>query len=102
MNPPLRQKWALFVLPHSRNRLWPYFCLALMLALVVLQFTKYAHIHFLLVMLIVTLMAYERWAFAELFAEQRSCLEAFEKGTPPKCAPDPSPQTPAIRIARPV
>jgi hypothetical protein len=32
-------------------------------------------------MLVVTLMAYERWAFAELFAEQKRHLDAFEKQT---------------------
>jgi hypothetical protein len=72
MNAKFRRKWALFVLQHSRPRLWLFFCLLLTAALVILQFTKYAHFHFLLVMLVVTLMAYERLAFAELFAEQKS------------------------------
>jgi hypothetical protein len=46
----------------------------LALVLLVLQFTKYAHLHFLLVMAVVTLMAYERLAFAELFAHQKSSI----------------------------
>ena len=54
------------------------FCLQLTAALIILQFTKYAHFHFLLVMLVVTLMAYERLAFAELFAEQQSRIGALE------------------------
>ena len=81
MKPPLRQRWALFVLRYSRSPIWPYSCLVLTLVLIVLQFTRFAHFHFLLVMLVVTLMAYARWAFAELFAEQNSRLETFEKRT---------------------
>jgi hypothetical protein len=80
MKTPLRQRWALFVLRYSRSRIWPYFCLLLTLALVVLQFTRYAHVHFLLVMAVVTLMAYERLAFAELFAQQRSRIAELENG----------------------
>ena len=78
MTATLRRKWALFVLEHSHPRLWLYFCLLLTAALIILQFTKYAHFHFLLVMLVVTLMAYERLAFAELFAEQQSRIGALE------------------------
>ena len=79
MNIPLRHQWALFVLRHSRSRIWPYGCLLITLTLIVLQFTKYAHFHFLLVMLVVTLMAYERLAFAELFAEQKKRIETLER-----------------------
>jgi hypothetical protein len=50
----------------------------LTLVLVVLQFTKYAHLHFLLVMAVVTLMAYERVAFAELSAHQKSRIVSLE------------------------
>jgi hypothetical protein len=78
MKTPLRQKWALFVLRYSRSPIWPYSCLVLTLGLVALQFTKYAHFHFLLVMVVLTLMAYERWAFAELFAGQKRRIEALE------------------------
>jgi hypothetical protein len=62
----------------SHARLWLYFCLLLTAAPTILQFTKYAHVHFLLDMLVATVMAYERLAFAELFAEQKIRVGAFE------------------------
>ncbi len=68
----------MFVLTHSRCRVWPYFCLVLTVTLVVLQFTKHARVHFLLVMLVVTLMAFERLAFAELFAANQAQMNQKE------------------------
>ena len=65
-----RQRWAMFVSRHSRGRVWPYFCLLLTIALIVLQFTRYSRIHFLLIMLVVTLLSFERLAFAELLADR--------------------------------
>src|SRR3989442_10003422 len=92
MNATLRRKWALFFLQHSHPRLWLSFCLLLTAALISLQLTKYAHFHFLLVMLVVTLIAYERLAFAELFAEQKRRIDALEKQTKkPNKAPEPTP-----------
>ncbi len=79
MKTPLLQRWAKFVLAHSRCRVWPYFCLALTATLVALQFTKYARGHFLLVMLVVTLMAFERLAFAELFAANQAQIDKTEQ-----------------------
>ena len=66
---------------YSHPRLWLYFCLLLTAALIVLQFTKYAHFHFLLVMVVLTLMAYERLAFAELVADQRKRIDDLEGRT---------------------
>ena len=65
-----RQAWAIFVSKHSRGRTWPYFCLLLTITLAVLQFTPYARIHFLLIMMPVTGWSFERLAFAELLAER--------------------------------
>jgi hypothetical protein len=79
----LRRKWAFFVLKHSHPRLWLHFCLLLTATLIILQFTKYARVHFLLVMLVATLMAYERLAFAELFAEQKIRIDALEDAKTP-------------------
>jgi hypothetical protein len=76
MTATFRRKWALFVLEHSYPRLWLSFCLLLTAGLIILQFTKYAHVHFLLIMLVATVMVYERLAFAELFAEQKTRLNA--------------------------
>jgi hypothetical protein len=78
MTATFRRKWAFFVIQHSHPRVWLYFCALLTTALILLQFTKHAHVHFLLVMLVVTLMAYERLAFAELFAEQKISIDALE------------------------
>jgi hypothetical protein len=58
----------MFVQRYSRWPICPYSSLFLTVALVILQFTKYAHIHFLLIMLPVTLLLFERLAFAELLA----------------------------------
>jgi hypothetical protein len=78
MTAKLRRKWALIVLEHSHPRLWLCFCLLLTAALIILQFTRYARFHFLLVMLVTTVMAFERLAFAELFAEQRVRMDGLE------------------------
>jgi hypothetical protein len=78
MNIPFRQRWALFVIRYARPKAWLYFCTILTLTLVALQFTRYARIHFLLVMLVLTLMAFERLAFAELFATQQRRIDALE------------------------
>jgi hypothetical protein len=78
MNIPLRQRWALFVIRYSRPKAWLYFCLILTLALGAVQFKKYVRIHFLLVMIVPTLMAFERLALAELFATQQRRIEALE------------------------
>ncbi len=64
----LRQRWATFVLKYSRWRICPYSSLLLTIVLVIMQFTNYARPHFLLMMLLLTLMLFERLAFAELFA----------------------------------
>ena len=65
-----RQRWALFVSKHSRGRAWPYFCLLLTLTLAVLQFTRFARVHFLLIMVPVTAWVFERLAFTELLSER--------------------------------
>ena len=62
MSITLRRKWAVFVLRYSYPRLWLSFCTLLTATLVVLQFTRYAHFHFLLVMMVLILMDYERLA----------------------------------------
>lgn len=64
----LGQRWATFVLKHSRWGICPYSSLSLTLFLLILQFTRYAHPHFLLIMLLLTLLFFERLAFAELLA----------------------------------
>jgi hypothetical protein len=75
----LLRRWIEFVRKYSQSRVWPYACLLLTLALVVLQFTDYAHFHFLLVMLVVTLMAFERLAFTELLAEKDKTIEELKR-----------------------
>jgi hypothetical protein len=72
MKTSLLQRWAAFVYKRSLSRVWPYACLLLTIVLCVLQilcilhFTEHSHIHFLLIMLVVTLMAFERLGFSEL------------------------------------
>ena len=78
MNILLRHRWILFVARYSKTRIWPYTCLILTVLLIVLEFTKYAHFHFLLVMAVLTLMAYERLAFTELLAERDKEIEALK------------------------
>lgn len=70
MNRRLLRRWASFVLRHSLTPVWPYFCLLLTLSLLALEFTPYAHFHFLLIAALLTLMAFERWGFAQLLAEK--------------------------------
>jgi hypothetical protein len=77
----LLRRWIEFVRMYSQSRAWPYGCLLLTVALIVLQFTVYAHIHFLLVMLVVTLMAFERLAFTELLAEKDQTIEELKART---------------------
>ena len=78
MNSLPRHRWILFVARYSKTRIWPYTCLMLTVLLVILQFTKYAHFHFLLVMVVLTVMAYERLAFTELLAEKEREIEALK------------------------
>lgn len=75
---PLRQKWATFVQHHSRWRACPYCSLLLTLLLLILQFTKYAHFHFLLMMILLTIMLFERLAFAELLAARDSEIKRLQ------------------------
>jgi len=75
MKPPLRHRWALFVQRHSQGPAWPYACLLLTVILCILQFTKYAHLHFLLIMMVLTVMSFERWAFAELLTARDREIE---------------------------
>jgi hypothetical protein len=77
----LLHRWIEFVRKYSKSRVWPYACLTLTLALAVLEFTKYAHVHFLLVMVVVTMMAFERLAFTELLADKDSEIERL-RGKP--------------------
>ena len=83
MKTTFRRRWVLFVLRYSRPRLWYYFCLALTGTLTVLQFTRFARVHFLLVMVVLTLMACERLAFAELFTERTGGIDAAEEANRP-------------------
>jgi hypothetical protein len=76
-----RQRWALFVSAHAHGRNWPYFCLLLTITLGILQFTRYARVHFLLVMLPVTAWAFERLAFTELLAERDAEVARLRRHT---------------------
>ncbi len=78
MNVPLRRRWILFVAKHSKWRTTPYACLVLTIILAILQFTKYEHAHFLLVMALVTLLAFERPAFTELLEEKEKEIETLK------------------------
>ena len=78
MNILPRHRWILFVAKYSKTRIWPYTCLILTALLVALEFTKYAHFHFLLVMVVLTVMAYERLAFTELLAQRDKEIEALK------------------------
>ena len=75
----VRRRWILFVRRYSKWRATPYGCLALTIVLVVLQFTKYEHAHFLLVMALVTLLTFERLAFTELLAEKDKEIETLKR-----------------------
>jgi len=78
MKTPMLQRWVTFVARYSKWRVWPYTCLLLTLALIAIQFTKYAHFHFLLVVLVVTLMAFERLGFTELLAAKDKEIERLK------------------------
>ncbi len=75
MKPPLRHRWALFVQRHSPGPAWPYGCLLLTIVLGILQFTKHAHLHFLLIMVVLTVMMFERWAFVDLLTARDREIE---------------------------
>ena len=78
MKTPLLQRWAGFVYKRSLSRVWPCACLSLTIVLCLLEilcllhFTEHSHIHFLLIMLVVTFMAFERLGFSELLAAKDS------------------------------
>jgi hypothetical protein len=75
---PLRQRWAMVVQRYSRWRALPYCSLVGTLVLVMLQFTKYAHFHFLLMLALFTLMLFERLAFSELLAARDREIERLQ------------------------
>jgi hypothetical protein len=78
MNVLLRRRWILVVRKYSKWRTAPYACLVLTIILAILQFTKYGHAHFLLVMSLVTLLAFERLAFTELLEEKDKEIETLK------------------------
>jgi len=53
--------------------------LLLTIILLVLQLTRYARVHFLLIMLVVTLLAFERWGFAELLTARDEEIENLRR-----------------------
>jgi hypothetical protein len=81
MKGSLLRRWIEFVRKYSKWRVWPYSCLIVTLALAVLEFTKYAHVHFLLIMIVVTIMAFERLAFTELLADKDIEIERLKGRT---------------------
>jgi len=75
----LRHRWIMFVKKYSKWPATPYSCLILTIILIILQFTKYEHAHFLLVMALVTLLTFERLAFTELLMEKEKQIELLKE-----------------------
>jgi len=72
MKASLLQRWVTFVYRHSQRRVWPYSYLSLTIVLCILEilrvlhFASHSHVHFLLLMLLLTLLGFERLGFSEL------------------------------------
>jgi hypothetical protein len=85
---PLRQRWGLFVKRYSKWRALPYCSLWVTLMLVILQFTRYAHLHFLLLMALFTILLFERLAFSELLSARDLEIERLRSNPAlGKCLP---------------
>jgi hypothetical protein len=71
----------MFVYRHSQRRVWPYSYLLLTIILCILEilrilhFINHSHIHFLLIMLVMTLLGFERLGFSELLMARDKEIE---------------------------
>ena len=91
MKASLLEKWVLFIYRHSQGRGWPCFYLSITIILCVLEIlhifhiTEHSHIHFLLIMLVMTLLGFERFGFSRLLVAREREIEGLRhesKGRP--------------------
>jgi hypothetical protein len=77
----LLEKWVMFVYRHSQGRVWPCFYLSITIVLCILEIlhlfhvTEHSHIHFLLIMLVMTLLGFERFGFSRLLMAREREIE---------------------------
>jgi len=81
MKASILERWVTFVYWHSRGLGWPCFYLSITIILCVLEIlrichvTEHSHIHFLLIMLVVTLWGFERLGFSRLLMAREREIE---------------------------
>ena len=89
MKTSLLQKWVAFVYRHSQGRVWPCFYLSITIVLCILEilhhfhFTEHSHIHFLLIMLVITLLGFERFGFSQLLLARDREIERLRHENKP-------------------
>ena len=71
----------MFIYRHSQGRVWPCFYLSITIVLCILEILhrfhviEHSHIHFLLIMLVMTLLGFERFGFSRLLMAREREIE---------------------------
>jgi hypothetical protein len=85
MKTSLLEKWVMFVYRHSQGRVWPCIYLSITIVLCILEIlylfhvTEHSHIHFLLIMLVMTLLGIERFGFSKLLMAREREIERLHR-----------------------